>query len=95
MKSTVTKLEGLNEAMNFTLSFLGNYFLETDFSCYAIQRSSLLGDTQYELLRNTQTNENDCNMIDMARQNSTNIDLDTNIWTLYFDGSNSQEGTKA
>ena len=44
---------------------------------------------KYELLHCTQIVEPNCNIVGLR---DINVDIGTNFWTLYFDGSKSKEG---
>jgi hypothetical protein len=66
-------------------------FLEVDHGCYT-QPSSFQIDEQYELLHCTQTGENDYKIVEIDNFCFTNSIVGTDIWTLFFDGSRSQEG---
>ena len=85
MKNTITKLDEHNESINFTQSILGNYFLETSLNCYNVEELIPKKDTQSELLQFTQTGDNDCTIVGLNDNLLSNINLDTNFWSLYFD----------
>jgi hypothetical protein len=92
MKHMVTELEGKNKPISFSHTTLGNCFLEVDHGCYTTQPSSFQEDEQSKLLHCTQTDANDCKIVEVDDFCFTNSIIGTDIWTLFFDGSRSQEG---
>jgi hypothetical protein len=90
MKHMVTELEGKNEPINFAHTVLGNYFLETDHGCYEAQTSEIHPDLQSKLL--PQTHNSACTILTNLGFSTTNKTKITNMWSMFFDGSRSQEG---
>ena len=74
MKHNVTQLEGKNEPGNFSSPVLGNYFLELELGNYKAEEASCESDTQSSLLQFSQTDDIDCNIVNLV----TNIGNDTN-----------------
>ena len=98
MKHNVTQLEGKNEPVNFSSSVLGNYFLELEPGNYQAKQVSQELDMQPDLLRFSQTNNIDCNIVDLVTNvgDATNsVDLEDRFWVLYYNGSKTQEGSGA
>ena len=98
MKHNVTQLEGNNESVNVLSLVLGNYFIKLDPRNYRAEKPSWELDTQSDLLQFSWIDDIDCNVVNLV----TNIGSDTNqveledrFWSLYFDGSKTQEGSGA
>jgi hypothetical protein len=74
----------------FSQSTLGNYCLDSFFGNFIVEWS-LFADScqQSELLHTTQVGVINCtNLV----SDNVNLDVNTNLWFLYFDGSKSSEG---
>jgi len=90
MKNIVTDFNDPNEHELFNNSILGNFCLDTFFQDFTTNIYSLAkSKQQYELHPCTQIVEPNCNIVDSK---NTNLDLDINLWTLYFYSSKSNEG---
>ena len=63
MKYNVTQLEEKNELVD---SVLGNYFIELEPKNYLAKEVSNMSDTQPNLLRFSQVDEIDCNIVNLA-----------------------------
>ena len=63
MKYNVTQLEENNEPVN---SVLGNYFIELEPGNYQAEEASNMSDAQPDLLRFSQADEIDCNIVNLA-----------------------------
>ena len=90
MKHNVTQLEGKNEPINFSSSFLGNYFLELYPGNYQSKEANCESDTQYELLHFSWIDDIDCNIVNLVYNigsNTNQVDLEDRFWFLYFDSS--------
>ena len=72
MKRNVTQLEEKKEPIN---SILGNYLIELELGNYQAKEASSTPDTQPDLLRFSQAEEIDCNIVDVFFYSST-IGLD-------------------
>jgi hypothetical protein len=94
MKHIVIELEGKNELINFSHKTLGNCFLEANHGYDVAQPSSFQTNEQFELLDYTWTSESDCKIVEIYHFFFTNSIVGTDIWTLFFDGSRSQEGAR-
>ena len=75
-------------------SVLGNYFIELGPGNYQAKEVSSTLDTQPDLLRFSQDDEIDCNIVNLA------VGVDSpavvrDFWTLFFDGSKMLEGLGA
>jgi len=98
MKYVVTELNGPNEPVMFTNSILGNYSFnvcatETCFGKFHLETSEGTEiNTWLEALPHSPTDKPPCNIIDdktsLIGSNLVNLTLDSNFWTLYFNGSN-------
>ena len=86
MKHNVTQLEGNNEPINFSSSFLGNYFLELYPGNYQSKEANCESDTQYELLHFSWTDDIDCNIVNLVSNIESNINLVDleDIFCLFF-----------
>ena len=96
MKYNVTQLEGKNEPMNFSHSVLGNYFIDLEPRNYQEKEASDESDTQSKLLQFSQTDNIDCNVVNLVSRlesNTNSVELEDKFWLLYFDGSKTQEGS--
>ena len=91
MKYNVTQLEEKNVPVD---SVLGNYFIELEPGNYQVEEASNTSDTQPDLLRFSQADEIDCNIVSLAvGVDSPSVVSD--FWTLFFDGSKTLEGSGA
>ena len=90
MKHIITDLDKSNELVVFINSILGKYYLDTYFGDFIVNLSPHAEtNKQSKLLHYTQIVEPNCNIIGLR---DINVDIGTNFWTLYFDGSKSKEG---
>ena len=98
MKNNVTQLEGKNEPVNFSHLVLGNYFIELEPRNYQAEEAHSESDTQFELLQFSRTGNIDCNIVNLVsnlESNTSHVELEDKFWLLYFDGSKTQEGSRA
>ena len=98
MKHNVTQIEGKNEPVNFSHSVLGNYLIELEPGDYQVEESSDESNTQYKLLQFLWTDKIDYNIVNLVsnlKSSADNVDLEDKFWLLYFDGSKTQEGSRA
>ena len=74
----------------FSQSTLCNYCLDSFFGSFIVERSFFVDSCQqYKLLHTTQVGVINCtNLV----SNNGNLDVNTNLWFLYFDGSKSSDG---
>ena len=96
MKYNVNQLEGKNEPVNFSSSFLGNYFLELEPGNYMTEEASFESNTQPDLLEFSRVGDIDCNIVNLVTNigdNTNQVELEDIFWFLYFDGSKTQEGS--
>ena len=89
MKYNVTQLNEKNVSVD---SVLGNYFLELEPGNYQAEEASNTSDTQPDLLRFSQADEIDCKIVDLAVGVDSFL-VDNVLWTLFFDGSKTLEGS--
>ena len=92
MKYNVTQLEIKNEPVN---SVLGNYFIELEPGNYQAEEANSIPDIHPNLLRFSQVNEIDCNIVNLVLdvvQNLVSVEVES-FWILYFDGSKTLEGS--
>ena len=98
MKHTVTPLEGYNDPISFVDLIFKNCFLETDYWSQQDEPSLVPLDTQLELLPCSPVGENESYNIDVHSDSNSSIGsslVANNIWTLYYDGSKTQDGSRA
>jgi hypothetical protein len=74
---------------------LGNYFLETNLGCCESQPSKIQIDAQYEILPCNQIDDNACIILKEVGYFIINPLVYTDNYTMFFDGSKSQEGVGA
>ena len=88
MKLAVTYLDEENEPVVFTNNILGNYFSEIFFGNFIAQESPFLADFVTSQIENySKTDSSKCiNIVDTPI-----IKIDYLFWTLYFDGSKSND----
>ena len=91
MKYNVTQLDEKNEPVDFVL---GNYFIELEPGNYQEEEASNTSDTQPNLLRFSQADEIDCNIVNLAVGVDSHSVV-SDFWTLFFDGSKTLEGSGA
>ena len=91
MKYNVTQLDEKNIPLE---PVLGNYFLELEPGNYQAEEASDTFDTQPDLLRFSQADETDCNIVDLA-VGIDSFSVVNDFWTLFFDGSKTLEGSGA
>jgi len=87
MKYTIIDLERSNEPIAFTNNIIGNYLAKSFLGSFNAQRSPFPNDDVVSQIDNfSQTNSSKCvNTVDKILDNSL-------FWTLYFDGSKSEDG---
>jgi hypothetical protein len=90
MKHTVTELEDKNEPISFSHSILGNYFFETDYSCYEEYTYEIPSELQSCL--HPQIHNSPCPVLTNLRFSLTNNTNIPDMWTMFFDGSKTQDG---
>ena len=98
MKHNVTRLEGKKEHVKFSSSVLGNYFLEFKLGNYQVEESGCESETYSNLLDFSRTDDIDCNIVNLVsniESNTNQVDLEDRFWFLYFDGSKTQEASRA
>ena len=98
MKYNVTRLEGKNEPVNFSYSVLGNYFLELKPVNYQDEESSCESNAQSNILKFSRDDDIDCNIVNLVTNigdDTNQLELEDRFWSLYFDGSKTQEGLGA
>ena len=83
MKYNVTQLDEKNEPVD---SVLGNYFIELEPGNYQAEEASNTSDTQPDLLRFSQADEVDCNIVNLAVGVDSHSVV-SDFWTLFFYGS--------
>jgi hypothetical protein len=93
MKHTMTNLEATDEPYSSKFLILGNYALNSYFGNFVAKSLLILKNQQSKIiLQENIFQEAQCNIIDVNTIDKTNLVVDINIWTLFFDGSKSQEG---
>ena len=98
MKHNVTQLEGKNEPVNSSHLVLGNYFIELEPKNHQAEEASDESNTQSKLLQFSQTDNIDCNIVNLVsnlESNTIYVELEDKFWFLYCDGCKTQEGLGA
>ena len=80
MKYNVTRLDEKNEPVD---SVLGNYFIELEPGNYQAEEASNTLDTQPDLLRFSQADEIDCNIVNLAVGIYSHAVV-SDFWTSFF-----------
>ena len=87
MKHTVTELDDSNEPVLFTDTIMGNYMVDSFFGNLEAETSSVQDlEQQSKVFHFTQVSD------EILVLNTTHLDLNNGLWSLYFDGSKSKEG---
>ena len=90
MKHTVTKLDESNEPVLFTDIIMGNYMVDSFSGNLEAETSSVQDlEQQSKFLHFTQVSG------EILVLNTSHLDLNNGLWSLYFDGSKSKEGAGA
>ena len=96
MKHTVTDLDAVNEPISFAQEELGMCFLEALFGCYQPPQSSVGPEVQSELALVT---EEQVTSVSHSTGTPplpiTPKEPESDIWTLYYDGSKTHDGAGA
>ena len=88
MKHTVTELDDSNEPVLFTDIIMGNYMVDSFFGNLEAETSSVQdSEHQSEVFHFTQLPD------EILVPNIAHLDLNDGLWSLYFDGSKSKEGS--
>ena len=101
MKYRVTDLNYLNKLILFSNTILGNFYLDNLFGELEAKIYPFVSsNTQFEVLHSTQIAEpnytlvysSNCTLVASSSNNSCIEIFDTNLWTLYVDGSRNNVG---
>ena len=86
----VTELDDSNEPVLFTDTIMGNYMVDSFFGNLEAETSSVQDPEQHsKVFHFTQISD------EIPVRNTTHLDLNDGLWSLYFDGSKSKEGAGA